>query len=113
MPHRESSYLPEDSFPEVSTLSTSDALLDAIHAYRSGLADFIENAPEDDDEANAYADTTYCGPMLLLEGWSAPAASRGSALAALKLACDAHAAGDRGLVGPMILAALGYFEGGR
>lgn len=90
-------------------LDGADPLLRAIRAYRAGLADFQGNAPDDDDAANAYADKTYCPPMLELECWRSPAETKESAVAALELARDAHNEGDRSLVGPMISAALLYF----
>lgn len=101
---------PASTLEKCSTVPECDPLLDLIQAYRAGLVDFRENAPEDDDGANAYADETYCPPMIALESWKAPAKTRASALSALTLAKEAHCAGDGSLVGPMISAALSYFE---
>lgn len=97
---------------ECDAKSDSDPLMRAIKAYRAGLADFRDNAPDDDDEASAYADRTYCPPMIQLEQWSSPAITKEAALAALALAREAHSEGDRSLVAPMISAALVYFERG-
>lgn len=89
----------------------SDNLLALIVSYRRGLEDFIANAPEDDDEAaNAYADSSYFGPMLAIENWKGPAKTREGAIAAIKLAREASENGDRCLVDPLLSAAEGYLK---
>ena len=46
-----------------------DPLLDAIQAFRAGLADYSANAPDDNDEADAYVEMSYGPPMEVLEEW--------------------------------------------
>ncbi|MBB3453928.1 hypothetical protein FHT86_002184 [Rhizobium sp. BK313] len=86
-----------------------EPLLIAINDYKAGIADFLANAPEEDEAANAYADTSYIAPMAKLEKWCRPALTRNGALAALQLAYDANRDGDYCLVGPLVSAALKYF----
>lgn len=87
-----------------------EPLLEAIRAYRAGMADFNSSAPEDDESANAYADRSYLPPMVVLEEWSTAAETKEGALAALALALDANDGGEAQMVGPMIEAALMYFK---
>jgi len=88
-----------------------DPLLDAIRAFREGLADYNANAPQDDAAAEAYAEMSYVPPMAVLEEWEEPATTRRGALEALRLIAeenDDFAASP--VVGPLLAAALAYFE---
>jgi hypothetical protein len=88
-----------------------DPLLVAIENFRAGLKDYNDNAPLHTDEAaNAYAAVSYREPLRVIEEWKQPAITREAAIAALKLAIDADNDGDYALVGPLVMAALGYFE---
>ncbi|WP_192178826.1 hypothetical protein [Mesorhizobium amorphae] len=88
-----------------------DPLLDAINAYRAGLADFNAYSPEDDDAADAYADQSYGPPMTALGEWEAPATTRAGAMEALRLIAEENSlfVGSP-LVEPLLAAALAYFE---
>lgn len=90
----------------------ADPLLRLITAYRAALADFDDNAPDDDEGRKAYAAASYVEPRQVLVGWRGPALSRAGAMAALQLAADAEREGDYPVVGPMIEVAL-TFLGGR
>lgn len=88
-----------------------DPLLDAVRAFRAGMADFNVNAPDDDDEAVAYIEVSYGPPMEVLEEWEQPAKTHRGALEALRLVAEennAYAASP--LVGPLLAAAIAYFE---
>lgn len=98
------------ALPLSTALEDQDPLLGMISAYRIGLADFKANAPEDDAGANAYAEISYELPMANLEKWNRAATTKKSAIAALLLARDANRDGDRCLVGPMLSAAITFFQ---
>lgn len=87
-----------------------DPLLDFIVAYRKGLADFVSNAPEDNDGNKAYAEVSFRLPRKTLESWSSPATTFAGAISALKMAVDADKNDDVEIVSSMIRAAWGYFE---
>jgi hypothetical protein len=88
-----------------------DPLIAHIADFRSGVADYNANAPEDDDEADAYADVTYGPPLKILSEWEAPAMSLASAIEALRLAASESEDFAGSPVGrAMLRAALGYFE---
>lgn len=99
-PRRASSNLP----------TTTDPILDAIETFRAALADYSENAPDEELAANAYAASTYRMPLLTIERWTKPAITARGALEAMRLARDAEVDGDYAIVGPMISAALAYYE---
>lgn len=61
------------------------ALLETIRAYQAGVADFNLNAPEDDDAAEAYADTSYGPGLARLQQWNKPAESLEEAAEALRI----------------------------
>ncbi|PBB21124.1 hypothetical protein [Mesorhizobium sp. WSM4313] len=89
-----------------------DPLIDAIAALRAGLEDFNRNAPEDDDEAEAYAEVSYGPPMAVIEEWERPAASRQGAIEALRLVLDEMSSfAASPTVPPLVAAALAYLEG--
>ena len=95
--------------PAVST--QHDPLVDAIRAYRAGLAEFNANAPEDDDEADAYAEVSYGPPLNVLKKWERPAQTRTGALEALRLIADENKDFARNpVVGSLLAAALAYLE---
>lgn len=88
-----------------------DPILSAIESFRAGLEDYNKNAPTDSDiEANSYAEISYRGPLRVIQEWKMPAQSSDGAIAALRLAVQADQDGDYSLVGPMVAAALSYFE---
>ncbi|TBD15701.1 hypothetical protein ELH24_09240 [Rhizobium ruizarguesonis] len=88
-----------------------DPLLDAVNAYRAGLADYNDNAPMDTDAAaDAYAQISWMPPFKALESWTTPATTREGAMAALRLAVDEDENGESPLIGTMMRAALAYLE---
>lgn len=88
----------------------ADPLGETIAAYYAGLDDFEANAPGDNKGADAYAAVSYEPPMERLIGWSDPAATRQSAIAALRLVVSSLAVGDDCVAKPMAAAALSFFE---
>ncbi|MBX5175331.1 hypothetical protein HJB77_03345 [Rhizobium lentis] len=96
--------------PIAAHAAIADPLLDAVAAFRAGMADFNANAPHDDAGAKAYSAISWKGPHAVLTNWTAPATTRGGAMAALRLAVDEEDIGDSPLVGPMMRAALAYLE---
>jgi hypothetical protein len=94
----------------MSTLLHADPLIDAIDAYRVGLADYNANAPEDDSGANAYAKTSYAQPLEVLVNWSAPATTRAGLVTALQFALEENGLGDHLICDAMIRAALAFLE---
>ncbi|MBB2832301.1 UNVERIFIED_ORG: hypothetical protein GGD51_002430 [Rhizobium esperanzae] len=96
--------------PIASHAAAADPLLDAVAAFRSGMADYIANAPQDDAGANAYCLISWMPPHAVLANWTAPATTRAGAMAALRLAVDEDEVGDSPLVGPMMRAALAYLD---
>ena len=75
------------------------------------MEDYSSNAPmETDDAARAYAAVSYAEPLKVIRGWKVPARSLEGAIAALRLAKKADEEGDYTIVGPMLSAALSYFE---
>ena len=70
-----------------------DPLVDAVRAYRAGLADFNAKAPGD-DETDAYAEVSYGRPMKLLEEWEEPAKTHRGALEALRLIAEPDGDGE-------------------
>ncbi|WP_074061063.1 hypothetical protein [Rhizobium etli] len=113
-------FLSQSSAAAVSGLAASttiaqpvvtDPLIDAIAAYRSGLADFNQNAPEDDMGSNAYGEITWKPAHAVLASWTRPAISREGALEALRIAhWELDYSGDSAMIVPMMAAALSYFE---
>lgn len=89
-----------------------DPLLDAIRAYREGLADFERNHPRDDDErTDAFAAATYAPPLARLSEWREPAASLEGAVEALRLALnDTGGVKDTEAGERMVAAALAFLE---
>jgi hypothetical protein len=101
------------SFPTVrnGSVRLGDPLLVAIENLKAGMQDYNDNAPmQTDEDANAYAAISYRGPLRIIERWKQPARSNEGAIAALKLAIQADKDGDYTIVGPMLAAALAYFE---
>lgn len=89
---------------------TSDPLVDLIDAYRKGMTDYCQNAPEDAHLAAAYAEDTYKGPRTALQTWSDPAKTLYGAVYALRMAQEADQNDDAEVVSAMLKASLGYFE---
>ncbi len=88
-----------------------DPLLEAIIAYRAGLADFNAHWPDDDDESDAYAQVSYGPPFDVLQEWEGPAKTRRGALEALRLIAEENIYfSESPIVGPLLAAALAYFE---
>lgn len=89
----------------------ADPLLDAIMSYQAGLLDFRENSPDDDEDADAYAERSYGPHLNRLNDWDGPAVTRGGAIEALRISLTevdgvyGSEAADR-----MVKAALGYLE---
>lgn len=88
----------------------TDPILGAIGDFRAGFADYNANAPHDNEGARAYAETSYRKPRRVLLSWQSPALTREGAIAALRTANEAQANDDHALVGPLLSAALAYFE---
>lgn len=90
----------------------SDPILDAIQAYKDGLADYNANAPwHDDDLVDAYAEQTYGPSMRALAAWDEHARSREGLIAALELAQNEMSQfGENPLTSSMIEAALGFLN---
>jgi hypothetical protein len=89
---------------------TALALHEAITAFRTAMANYNKSVPEDDDGAREFAAATYGRPLKIIEAWQHPAESLEEAIAALRLADDADRDGDYSIVGPMLRAALAFFE---
>ena len=88
-----------------------DPIVDAIQAYRDGLADFNANAPMDDHGANVYAEESYLRPMNNSAGWSQPAVTKRGAIEAIRLAnAELQDFDAPATVVAMVWAALAYFE---
>lgn len=88
-----------------------DPIVNAVAAYRAGLADFNANAPEDDNGANAYAEVSWKPPMDALVRWQHPADTRAGAIVALKFALsEMEEFEDPRTAPPMIRAALAYLD---
>ncbi|MBB3913893.1 hypothetical protein [Rhizobium fabae] len=96
--------------PIAAHAAAADPILDAVSAFRAGMADFNANAPLDDAGTNAYSAISWKPPHAVLTTWTAPAISRDGAMAALRLAVEEEDTGDSPLVGPMMRAALAYLE---
>lgn len=90
-----------------------DQLIDAINAYRRGIADFNAFARlNDDDEAlDTYAEASYMPPMERLIGWTEPAQTKAGAIEALRFAASETLMFEASpMVQPLLAAALAYFE---
>ncbi|MER8431371.1 hypothetical protein [Mesorhizobium caraganae] len=99
-----------EAFPSTAPETINDPLLDAIWAYRAGMADFNLKAPAD-DVANAYAEISYVPAMNALEEWEQPAKTHRGALEALRLIAEETGLYEASpLVSPLLAAALAYFE---
>lgn len=92
------------------TAADTDPICIAIRNFRVGFANYDANAPNDDDAAMAYANKTFKPQRRALVEWISPAKTRQGAIEALRMARDADSNDDHAMVGPMILAALEYFE---
>lgn len=90
--------------------SAMDPLMDLIEAYRSGMADFNANAPEDPAAANAYAERVYRQQRRRLVMWDGPALTLEGAVSAIRMARDADRNDDDEIVSAMIKASCRYFE---
>lgn len=95
-----------------NTQPSYDPLLEAIDAYLAALDDFNKNAPEDHDEAQAYAEVSYGPPLEVLCNWTQPAWTRQGALKALQIAmADSNGVYGSEAAERMIRAAMGYLAG--
>ncbi|TNM66482.1 hypothetical protein [Aliirhizobium smilacinae] len=99
------------SHTTVSTADIADPLLEMIQNYRRSLKDFNENAPHDDEGADAYGKRSWFPVLVQLNQWSEPAASLQGATEALRIAIS----DENGVYGSeaadrMVKAALGYLE---
>lgn len=93
-------------------MPTDDSLRATITAYRNALADYRDNAPDDDEGANAYAEAGYIPLGRMLAEWSDPIEDSATAIEAIRLA-SADADGCRGCPAEarMMSLALAYFDG--
>ena len=89
-----------------------NSLLATITAYRIALADYRDNAPDDDHGANAYAEAGYIPLEKMLADWSAPIEDAATAIEAIRLA-SADGDGCRGCPAEarMMNLAMAYFDG--
>lgn len=86
----------------------ADPLIDAIAAYRSRLADFNQNTPEDDEGAKSNGQISWKPAFDGLANWNRPAMTREGALEALRIAhWELDYSGDSAMIVPMMAAALG------
>ena len=90
-------------------LSEHDPILDAVQAFRDGLADYSANAPVDDHLTGAYAQATYIPPMQTLQAWDQPIKTKQGALAALETAMDEAEQHDNGPVEAAMMRAVREF----
>lgn len=86
-----------------------DPLISAIASYKRQMALFNRVAMLGEDP-EVLADKTYRPPLAVIAAWDKPALSREGALAALKLADEGCRENDLAITGPMIRAALAYFQ---
>lgn len=99
-----------DRCPWDSALGEPDPLIELIRAYKRSMADYIKNAPDDWEAANAYAEKSFRLSRQRLKAWDAPAATFRGAVSALRMAKDADLNDDAEVVSSMVKAALGYFD---
>lgn len=88
----------------------TDPIMTAIDDLKAGFDDYNANAPNDNEGAKVYAEFSYRRPRRVLLGWKEPALTKEGAIAALKMAHEAHGNDDHALVGPLLAAALSYFQ---
>ncbi|ASY68867.1 hypothetical protein [Sinorhizobium fredii] len=88
----------------------ADPLIGAITSFKRQMALFNRLALIGDEDVGALADRTYRPPLAMISAWRRPAISREGALAALKLAEEGCRDNDPAITGPMLRAAIGYFE---
>lgn len=89
-----------------------DPLIQAIQAYRAGLAAYNAAGDDlpDDDEAELHS-ATIGGPDAVLSGWKKPAVSRDAAIAAISLAEEELVQfGGSPVATAMKAAALAYWD---
>ncbi|MFK0688026.1 hypothetical protein ACFX5Q_07450 [Mesorhizobium sp. IMUNJ 23033] len=103
-----------EAFPSTGSTAPetiNDPLLDAIRAYRAGMDDYNVNAPDDSDEADAYAEISYAPSLEVLAEWEQPAKTYRGALEALRLVAEENVVSQASDInGPLLAAALAYFE---
>lgn len=87
-----------------------EPLVNLIEAYRSAIADYSRNAPDDAEIAAVYAEASYRKPRIALTAWKDPAMTLYGAVHALRLAHEADQNDDSEMVSVMLKAALGYFD---
>lgn len=92
--------------------SVSDPLLDAIKAFRDGMAAFNATGSDlSDDENNALFDVHVAKVQTALDEWVDPALTQEGAVEALRLAQEEGALYENSpIVGTMVRAALGFME---
>lgn len=102
---------PADAAMAPAAAAVHDPLLDVINAFRSAMKDYCDNAPDDDDAADAYAEVTYAPAMKVIEHWNSPAVTKEGAVEAIRLAVqEARDFANSEMLRPLLAAALGYFE---
>ncbi|TCN30308.1 hypothetical protein [Sinorhizobium americanum] len=88
-----------------------DPLIGAIGTYRREMATYNRLATMGEgDDLQTLADRTYRKPLRVIACWNRAATSTEGAIAALRLADQATHDGDAEIAGPMLRAALSYFE---
>lgn len=88
-----------------------DPLIDAIKAFRDGLAAFSAADEGTEAEMDALYFTCISAPMHVLADWTAPALTHASAIEALRIADDeANLYENSSVVQPMIQAALAFLQ---
>lgn len=83
----------------------SNNLLKAIFQHRAEWSAYLAASIDDDDTPR-----TYEPSLKKLEGWSTPAADKGEAAAAIRLAIEFYEVGDSEVIPAMMKAALGFLE---
>lgn len=92
---------------EAMPKSNAEPLVTVINTFRKAWAKHM--TIEDEDKADA-ASHLWEAPKAALAAWTGPAVSHDEAIAALRLAVDEIRYDGSEIVGPMVKAALGYFD---
>lgn len=82
-------------------------LMKAIYRYQADWLLYLAASLEDDD-----APRSYKGALKTIEEWTAPATSRMEAAEAIRLAIHFYEIGDSEVIPAMMMATLGFLEGG-
>lgn len=97
----------------MSNHGTDLTLSETCAAFAAALADYNQNAPEDTEAGDAYAEVTFVPWIERLEEWDRPAETHEDAVAALRVALrEAEQFYSSTPVVPMIRAAFTYLDSG-